>query len=258
MSKRRAGSGSRGKTGTAGLPAFPGHLTLPPEPVAPNAPLSDRETWRRYYEACVARTRSVHALLRRNDQQRLQAAAARSPLDYRRQHPAISRDRDAVVVRTDHQVQDADGRPGDPHKAFDTLAALHRRGSIGDVELDAGRRFEEEFRRALLDPLRASDLARLPGPSGSDASERAYHARQVIDHLMRALGGRTAPVGACIWSVLGEGKSLRQFAQSTVFGSGRSMSEKAASWTLIGGLGILASAYGMTARSGARRTETSL
>ena len=230
------------------LPAFPTPPVLPPEPIAPNAPLSDRDAWARYYEACVMRTRSVHALLKRANQQRLQAAAARSPQDFRQQHSALTGDREPVVARSEHQVQDAAGRPGDPRRTFDTLASLHRRGSIGDLELDAGRRFEVDFRHAQLDPLRAADLRRLPGQPGIDPNELGHQARRTVDGLMRALGGRHTPVGACVWAVLGEGKSLRQFAQSTIFGSGRSMSEKAASWTLIGGLGVLVSAYGMLRR----------
>ena len=248
MEKRRNGRAGKIADGRT-LPVFPDRLVLPPEPPIPDAPISDRDAWRHYYEACVARTKTLHGLLRRHARQRMTAAAARSPLHYRQQHPALSDDRAPVVARDDRQIQDAEGRPGDPRRSFDTLAALHRRGSIGDAELAAGRRFEEDFRRAMLDPLRASDLSRIPGQPGADLSEKAHQARAGIERLLQALGGRTSPVGSCVWAVLGEGRSLRDFAQSTVFGSGRSMSEKAASWTLIGGLGILVSVYGLEHRA---------
>lgn len=242
MAKNRS---TKLKTNKAGRkPEFP-TLQLPPEPEVPRAPVSDEQSWKAYAQACVARSRAVVALVEEHSRRRLAVAEQFEPLDFRMTHRAVSGDRNAAVERYGQQIPDVEGRPGHPHKVYDTLATLFRNGSIDDDELAAGRTFEEDFRFAAIDPLHASNPARIPGTTAGDMTHGMVAGREKVYRAMTALGGYSSPAGSAVWWVLGCGKTLKEFAHSTQFGGGRSLDEKVARGLFVGALGVLAAHYGL-------------
>ena len=242
MARKRSAKVKPVKTGhKPGVPK----LQLPPEPEVPRAPMSDEAAWNAYAQACVARSRAVVTLVEEHSRRRLAAAEQLEPLDYRTTHGALSDDRNAVVERFGRQIPDVEGRPGHPHKVYDTLATLFRNGSIDDDELAAGRTFEEDFRFAAIDPLHASNPARIPGTTAGDMTHGMVAGREKVYRAMAALGGYSSPAGSAVWWVLGCGKTIKEFAQSTQFGGGRSLDERAAKGLFIGALGVLAVRYGL-------------
>ena len=71
------------------------------------------------------------------------------------------------VIRAEATVKDAEGGIGLPWIGLDTLARMHRNGSINSVMRLAGERFHDFFRRASLDvALFAIDPARVPAQRG--------------------------------------------------------------------------------------------
>ncbi len=111
------------------------------------------------------------AALERYNRQRLAAATAREPLDFRARHRALEEDREVALERFGHALPDACGGIGNPHRAYDTLATLRRNGTIGGAELEAGRAFEEDFFRARLNALHASNPARIPATGVAELSD---------------------------------------------------------------------------------------
>jgi hypothetical protein len=189
--------------------------------------------------------RRAAALLERHNRERLAAAAAREPLDYREGHRALSEDRGAVVERFGLSLPDTRGNIGSPHRSYDTLATLRRNGSIGDAEYGAGREFEEDFVRARLEPLHASDPGRLPGGGAADLSDAMIAGRRRVSLAMAALGGMTMPAGSAVWCILGTGVTVKEWAARSQFGqAGRSLDEKVAKGIFLGALGVLAVHYG--------------
>lgn len=239
--KRTRKKATSGRAAGADYPT----LQLLPEPAPPQAPLSDRAAWEGYAEACLARARTVEALIAEHSRQRLAASEQRTPLDFRGQHRALADERGAVVERVARQIPDAAGRPGQPHRVYDTLATLFRNGSIDRDELEGGRRFEEQFRLANLDPLHAANPARIRAPGPSDMSNGMIAGRDMVGRAMTALGGSSAPAGAAVWAVLGLGQTVKEFAQSAQLGGGRSLDEKVAKGIFVGALGVLAVHYGL-------------
>lgn len=230
MAKRAGRKGRRrqhGATGAAGpaKPGFPGELQL------------------------SARSGQAAAALEDYNKARLSAAAAREPLDYRMTHRALSGDRDAVVERFGLSLPDAAGDIGNPHRTYDTLATLRRNGSIAGAEYDAGRAFEEDFALARLEPLHASNPARIPASGPAELSDAMVAGRRRVDGAMRALGGIATPVGSAVWAILGEGLTVKEWAAKCQFGQGgRSLDEKVAKGIFLGALGVLAVHYGTLRR----------
>lgn len=179
------------------------------------------------------------------DRARMAAAGARDAIDYRAQHRALTDDKSGVVERFGGQVPDSLGRPGNPHRVYDTLATLFRNGSIDAEELAAGRQFEETFRLACLDPLHAANLSRISGSRRPDISDVSLIGRDKVARALDALGGLATAVGAVVWEVLGLGRTIREFAQGTQFSGGRSMDERVARGLFLGAIGILAVHYGL-------------
>ena len=171
-------------------------------------------------------------------------AAGPPPLEYRLQHAALEGDAGPTVERFGRQIPDSEGRPGNPHRVYDTLAALHRNGSIDDDALAAGRRFEEDFRLAGLNSLHARDLARLSGGVAGDLNDAMLAGRERTGRAMKALGGHASPAGAALWSVLGMGQTIKEFAQASQLGAGRSLDQKVAKGIVVAALWALAAHYG--------------
>ncbi len=222
-------SGSPKRAGE-GKPAFPGNLRA--------AAMPERG-------AATGRLRSATARLALYNETRLAAAKAREPLDYRMTHRALEGDRGPAVERFGLSLPDAAGDIGNPHRTYDTLATLRRNGSIAGAEYDAGRAFEEDFIRARLEPLHASNPARLPGSGPAELSDLVVAGRRRIGGAMGALGGTATPAGSAVWCILGTGLTVKEWAGMCQFGQGgRSLDEKVAKGIFLGALGMLAVHYG--------------
>lgn len=162
------------------------------------------------------------------------------PTPERRQHGPIER-----LERT---IGDAAGRPARPYRAVDTLAIMHRRGSISAGMRQAGDDFRTRFAFAQLDPLRALDLSRLRVGERSQGAEDAGPAlrieasRAAVWRAVQAVGGIGSPAGSCLWHVVGWERSLKEWALQQGW-SGRRVSQEAASGILIAALGALESHF---------------
>ena len=235
MAKRANRKGGRRQPGSPGgvpasKPGFPGDLRA--------AKLPGRA-------AAAGTQRSAVAKLELYNETRLAAAAAREPLDYRQSHRALEGDGNPAVVRFGLSLPDAAGDIGNPHRTYDTLATLRRNGSIAGAEYDAGRAFEEDFARARLDPLHASDPARLPAGGPAELSDLMVAGRRRVASTMGALGGTATPAGSAVWCILGNGLTVKEWSAKCQFGQGgRSLDEKVAKGIFLGALGMLAVHYG--------------
>ena len=149
------------------------------------------------------------------------------------------------VELLDRAIADEDGRPSQPYRSIDILAALERRGAITAEMRTAGEEFQELFRLAQLDPLKAADHLR-PHVSGSanylnhpGFGHRVESARESVWKTILTLGGFESPGASCIWHVLGWGMSLSEWAYEQGW-RGKRVSTAAAPMVLITALGVLA------------------
>lgn len=117
------------------------------------------------------------------------------------------------IMALTRTIPDANGRIGSPFVALATLARMERSGTITALQRRAGEEFHRVFRRAALDELRASDLARVSGGSGKRvAANGNERARKQIASAMSVLGGERSLAASCAWHVLGLEWSLREWA----------------------------------------------
>jgi hypothetical protein len=126
-------------------------------------------------------------------------------------------------------------------RAIDTLKTMERRGSITAEMRRAGDIFRNYFRLAQLDPLRASDMTRLPSrgsPAPSSRGTGIEAARERVWGAILAVGGIGSPGGSVLWHVVGWERSVKEWALEQGW-SGHRVSQEAASGILIAALGIL-------------------
>ena len=142
--------------------------------------------------------------------------------------------------------RDPAGRIVQHLRSVDTLERLHAGGAIDDAMLEAGRMFEQAFRLAALDPLRAASLERVIG-GGLDSGDTRLEARRRVARALAALGGVASPAGSCAWHVLGLGETLRAWALGQGW-QGRPMRQETAQGILLAALGMLAGHYGLASR----------
>ncbi len=123
---------------------------------------------------------------------------------------------------------------------IDTLAMMHRRGSITAGMRSAGERFRELFYIAQLDPLKALDLTRARAVRGGgdrlqtkNPGARIEIARTALWQAALAAGGISQPGGSCLWQVVGLEQTVKQWAAE----HGRS--QETAAGILICALGAL-------------------
>jgi len=122
-------------------------------------------------------------------------------------------------------------------KVAGTIERMAKRGAISDLMADAAARFRGDFIVAALQPMRAAQLHErtdvqpyLP----QEISFRASRARGRVMAAMRAVG---EPGGSCLWAVVGEEISLKDWALSA------RISDENATGVLIGALGTLKAHY---------------
>jgi hypothetical protein len=121
---------------------------------------------------------------------------------------------------------------------LDRLAA---RGRIDESMHAAAETFARIAFVAQLDPLKASDPARvyIPGGGGRNEPPKIEAARKEVHRLMTALGGHGSPGADAIWHIVGCGKTVRDFALGQGW-RGRPLDERVALGCLISSLAILA------------------
>jgi len=124
-----------------------------------------------------------------------------------------------------------------PYRAINILAAMERRGAITARMRTAGDDFNELFRRAALDPLRAAPLVR-QSRGRNEPSLALEVARERVWRAITAVGGVGSPGGSCLWHVVGWETSLKEWALGQGW-NGRRVSQEAASGILIAALGAL-------------------
>jgi hypothetical protein len=143
---------------------------------------------------------------------------------------------------------DPDGRIVLHHRVVDTLGRMLKAGTITEPMAEAGRKFGRQFILAQLDPLRAPDLARIPGNGReADPGDISLAAREQVHRALRALGGHDTALGSVAWHVLGCGCSLREWALRQSW-NGRQLRPEQATGVLIAALDLLSLHYGMAHR----------
>jgi hypothetical protein len=140
---------------------------------------------------------------------------------------------------------DPDGRIVVHHRVVDTLGRMLKAGTITEAMAEAGRKFQRQFIMAQLDPLRAPDIARIPGNGReADPGDIGVAAREQVHRALRALGGHGAALGSVVWHVLGAGCSLREWTLRQGW-NGRQLRPEQATGVLIAALDLLAGHYGL-------------
>lgn len=187
--------------------------------------------------------RRLAAEIRRHDAKF--APPSPETLALRGSHKATEHGGSAILKPShDRSVLDADGRVGSPFRVVDILHALERKEEIERWHVEAGEHFQTSFAVAHLDPLASPDMSRGGGGQLRDQPAKVYRAREDVMGAMQALGGFGSPAANVIWDCLGEGMTLKQHAERTIFGSGRSLNQTAAKGVLVGALGVLSWHYG--------------
>jgi hypothetical protein len=152
--------------------------------------------------------------------------------------PAPERHQHGPIERVERAIADSAGRPAQPYRAVDTLAVMHRRGSITGGMRQAGEQFRALFRIASFDPLHAAALVRIPTGRSDPVNERVLAARQRVWRAICAVGGLASPGGSCLWHVIGVERTLKQWALEQGW-NGRRLTEERSSGILTSALGTL-------------------
>jgi hypothetical protein len=155
--------------------------------------------------------------------------------------PTPERLRRRDIERVDRAIADEAGRPARPYRGVDTLTQMLRRRTISSEMYQAAEDFRVLFHAASLDPLRVPDLSRARGgglPGALSPTESQAAARRKLWTALQAVGGVASPGGSCVWHVVGEEWSVRDWAGRQGW-AGRTVSPEAASGILVAALGAL-------------------
>jgi len=159
--------------------------------------------------------------------------------------PTLERTKRGPVELLNNAIADEAGNPSQPWRSIDLLSAMERRGAITAEMRQAGEQFRNEFTKAHLDQLKATDWSRpyVTGRIRSLPGGRVEDARQKVWEALEVLGGISSCGGSCVWHVIGLGETLKQWA--TESHSKRGMRQETASGVLLCALGSLQRFYGL-------------
>lgn len=147
-------------------------------------------------------------------------------------------------------VREADPETGTPvqhRRAVDTLGAMLTNGTISAEMHEAGCVFRTQFRSALLDGMRTTQLIRMPKGAGATLTERQVASRDRVAAALDALGGTASPGGSAVWHVLGLECSIREWAMSQGW-QGKPIAPAQAQGMFTAALSVLAVHYGLVRR----------
>ncbi len=157
--------------------------------------------------------------------------------------PTAERKKHDEVERLEKQIVDARGMSGAPYVVLSPLAAMERNQTISRQQRNAGDKFHDAFRRAMLDQRRAAALIRGPTPVvwwGQSLGNT--EARRRVAEAIRALGGEGAVGANLVWHVLGLEWSLKFWIENQRIA--RISNKSVASGILIGALDVLVREFG--------------
>lgn len=172
-------------------------------------------------------------------------AARRTPYDDRDLGaPTPERSARGPVARAKQTIADAEGKIGHPLICSDTLDVMEKRGTITRRMHLAAVQFRQDFRVSNMDPQRAASMLRAGGGGdGSTVTERQEAARRRLARALDVVGGRTSPAGSVLWSVVGEERTLEDWAGANGWGC-RPIGRVGASGVLVAALCALVAYYG--------------
>lgn len=186
----------------------------------------------------MSKRKKVKAMVTQQRRDELRTVATSDPHYYRSQQRPLGDDNAPAVERKARQEKDSQGRISAGHTCHDTLSALLKNGTIGTAHELAGRKFEEDFYLANLDPLKAADLERIPGNQAGSVTPLINASNARIAAAVAALGGPSSPLTAVAWEVLGKRITLKKYSESR-----RGMNPQLAKGLMVGVLQVLAGHY---------------
>lgn len=158
--------------------------------------------------------------------------------------PTPERAAKSPVKLSPKTIADEQGRISQPFICLDVLDRMERRGTITRAMHAAAAQFRKDFRLSNMDALRASNMeGSIRGGERVPVSVAAEQARKRVHVAMAIFGGRLSPAGSLIWAVIGEEKTLEDWAGVNGWGC-RPISPVAASGMLVGALCALQVHYG--------------
>lgn len=149
-----------------------------------------------------------------------------------------------VIERDAKAFMTEDGRFAQPFRNVHILQRWIRNQppKITREMFDAGENFQDAFRIARLDPLKANPLE-ISVDFGQqmldDLAGRAQIARKYVYAVLDRLGGTNSPGGSCLWYVLGEGYTIRDWGQKLGW-NGHLVDEVSAAGILVAALAVAA------------------
>ena len=122
---------------------------------------------------------------------------------------------------------------------IDVLEQMRKRGDIGSAEFEAGRLFQQQFADAHCGGTGSIDYEKNGGGNSvSSPTEAAVMRGPSVFRALERVGGMRSPCGKAAWEVLGEGRSMSEWASKAGY-------ERAeAKGIVLACLSILARHYG--------------
>ena len=124
-------------------------------------------------------------------------------------------------------------------REIDILALMKKRGDIDAAEFEAGRMFQQQFADARCGGVIGIDYDRTGGGNAiASPTELSAMLGQSVFRAIDRLGGTASPCGKAAWEVLGEGRSVSEWAATVGYGNNE------AKGIVIACVSILARHYG--------------
>jgi len=167
------------------------------------------------------------------------------PSRWRNQHRALVDGKSSkdgpVSKRVAETIADDEGNVSYPFRVQDVIDVLESRDTIRGKQVDAARRFQQDFGRACLAGYQCPDLDRVLGEDSHSGGEpeKVASARDKVYRALKVLGGINSRTSNVVWAVLGLGETLTEVAET-----GRENRQRATG-LLIAACDTLAVHYGL-------------